>query len=606
MEKSVAELVRKTENDYIRGTTQLSRYVSHSLSDTLERIDAYNNSVHISGSTDSLGRDKPFFNISTAAVNVWYRATDIDRKDIKVRATKSKDWIDSMIATAFIQDWMRRERFGQFLNEWGRVLAKYGSAVIKFVENKEGLHISVVPWNTVICDPVDFDANPKIEIMELTEAELRRRVTTHGYNKDVVKELIESHNTRETKEKQTVDNKSGFIRLYEIHGEMEKSYLTGKEEDDDVFVQQMHVVSFISTNKGRKTEYKDFSVFSGEEAKDPYMITHLIKEDGRTLAIGAIEHLFEAQWMVNHSMKSIKDTLDLASKIIFQTSDSQFIGRNVLDNIENGEILIHDINQPLTQLNNSAINITSAQNYAVQWKNLGNEINSISESMLGVTPKSGTAWRQTEAILQETHSLFELMVENKALYLENIFRERVIPYIKRRKLKNKDEISGVLKQHDIERIDGIFIKNESVRLANEQLKEMVLNRQTPDRMTQDAMILENQINLKEGMNTLGTQRFFKPDDIDQKTWDEQFKDLEWELEFDISGETRDLQQALTTLNTALKIVATPGFEQNKKAQTIVGKILEMTGTMSPIEYNSIPASPVVQPTGALPEFSQTQ
>ena len=80
------------------------------------------------------------------------------------------------------------------------------------------------------------------------------------------------------------------------------------------------------------------------------------------------------------------------------------------------------------------------------------------------------------------------------------------------------------------------------------------------------------------MNELGNQRFFKPSEIN---WKVELKDLEWNVEVDINGESVDTQKALTTLDTALKLVMIPGFEQNKKAQMIVGKILELSGAMSP-------------------------
>jgi len=153
------------------------------------------------------------------------------------------------------------------------------------------------------------------------------------------------------------------------------------------------------------------------------MITHLIEEDNRSQAIGAVEHLFEAQWMNNHTAKGIKDHLDLASKLIFQTADETFVGQNAIQAIETGDILVHAPNEPLTQLNNSSHDITQMQNYGQMWKSLGNEITGISEAMMGSTPKSGTAWRQTEAILSESHDLFELMTENKGLHIEEMMRK---------------------------------------------------------------------------------------------------------------------------------------------------------------------------------------
>jgi len=104
-----------------------------------------------------------------------------------------------------------------------------------------------------------------------------------------------------------------YIPVYEVHGELPLSYLTDKFEDEDEYVQQMNVVCFIeSKDQDGKTYYEDFSLFKGRESQDPYQLDHLIKEDGRSMAIGAVENLFEAQWMVNHSAKAIKDQLDIA------------------------------------------------------------------------------------------------------------------------------------------------------------------------------------------------------------------------------------------------------------------------------------------------------
>lgn len=587
MDNSVGELVRKAENDFLRGSTKISKHVTFSMHDTLEKIEAYANSKHITGPNDSQGRKKPFFNISTAAVNVWYRATDIDRSDIKIRAVKSKDWLDSFLATVHLQDWMRRENFGQYLNKWGRALAKYGSVVTKFVRNDTGLHISVVPWNTIICDSVDFASNPKIEVLELTESQLKKRIKTHGYDADAVKDLLEAVSQRENLDKQKKDNKTGYVKLYEVHGELPKSFLTADKNHEDTYVQQMHVVSFVGISKGRDIEYKDFTLYRGEEAEDPYDIDHLIEEDGRTLAIGAVENLFEAQWMVNHSQKAIKDTLDITSRLALQTSDEQFIGRNVLNDIETGHIFITKRDMPLTKVEMSGTDIVGWQNYAVAWKQLGNEINGIAEAMLGANQKSGTAWHQTEAVLQESYSLFEVMTENKGLALERMLRNRILPYLKT-KMDTAEEVSATLSQYDINRIDSIWIKNKSIDKTNDQILNAVIRGDMVTPELQAQWQQQNEASMRDTAAKMGNQRFFKPSDIGTKTWKEQFKNLEWEVDIDITGEPKNVQEALTTLSTALKLMVTPGFSQNKGAQAIVGRILELSGTMSPIEYAAIP------------------
>lgn len=589
-QKSVGELVRKQENEYTRGSTTISKYVTFSMYDTISRIEAYLNSKHITGETDSRGRPKPFLNISVAAANIWFRATDIDRRHIKLRAKNSKQWINSLFANIVVQDWMKREGFGQFLNEWGRVLSRYGSALVKFVENSSGLHISVTPWGRLIVDSVDADAAPKIEVLELSEAQLRERVETHGYDEAQVKALISAKKTRETIDRRQKDSKSDYYKLYEVHGNMPLSYL---KEQKEGYGWQMHVISFVGkrAKKGEK-EYDDFTLFAGEEDGDPYVLTHLIKEDGRTLAIGPVEYLFDAQWMQNHSAKTVKDQLDIASKLLMQTADPQFLGRNVLDQLEHGDILVHMPNQPLTQVHNASHDIVSWQNYAIQFRDAGRELVGITEAMLGTQPKAGTAWRLQEALLNESYSLFELMTENKGLYIEQMLRERILPYLFK-KYDTDEEISALLEKNDIEKIDRRFIRSEAIRRVNKRMIKSamdIMRGQDLDLVAEDAetQILQNEEKgVQESLQELDGLRYVKPSEV---SWKKQFEGIEWDIDIEVTPEAHNVQEMLTTISTALKTVTDPNFENNPRAQALVGKILELTSAMSPIEYYALPSA----------------
>jgi hypothetical protein len=593
-DKTIPELVRKNETDYATGNTAISKYVNFSLGENISKIDAYLNSKHISGDTDSMGRDKPFFNIVTAAVNIWFRATDIDRKNIKVKPTKASDTTAAFLATLKLQEWMRKERFGRFLNDWGMTLARYGSAVVKFIESGGELHPMVVPWNRLIVDAVNFDNDVVIEVLELTPAQLRKK---KGYDQEIVEKLIDTAVSRETLDKQKKDSKNNFIKVYEVHGELPLSLISGKDSDEDTYVQQMQVISFVASKEG---EYDDFCLVKGREAKNPYMITHLIEEDGRTQSIGAVEHLFESQWMVNHTAKQIKDQLDLASKLIFQTSDGNFIGQNALSAIESGDILVHKVNEPLTQLANNSHDITSLQNYGSQWKALGNEITGVSESMMGTAAPSGTAWRQVEALLQENHSLFEIMTENKGLHIEDMLRIYVLPFIKKQ-LDNKEEITASLEANDIKKIDSQYVPFEATkRLGMKLINSIIEDGEFPE--VDDDMRNKEVLSVRAELDAQGNRRFFVPSEFDATTWKEVFKDLEWELEVDITGEQRDNANDMATLATVFQtIAAKQGVPMSPEERMLFNKIITVTGSLSPIEIAETQAQtqPLAPTVGAV-------
>lgn len=601
MSENLCQIVRDAEENYLHGAVDMGKYVQWDMHETIETIDAYLNSKHISGEKDSLGRDKPFFNIVTAATNIWYRATDIDRKDIRILPDTSENTTLAFIATCILQNWMKESRFGVFLNEWGRTLARYGSAVVKFVEQDGKLVATVIPWNRMIADPISFDAIPRIEKFYLTPAQLKKN---KNYNPKTVKELIDALTTRKTLDNHQQDNQSKYIELYEVHGDMSLAvYKESRGEevlegDEDTTFQQMHVVSFVKADNG---EYDDYTLFSGKEKKDPYMITHLIKEDGRTLSIGAVEHLFQAQWMTNHAMKNQKDTLDVASKLIFQTADKTFKGRNILSAIETGDILLHADNMPLTQANNSKADVSALQSFARDWMNLGQEITSTPESARGITPPSGVALGTVQIVTSQGLSLFEIMTENKGLHIEEMMREFILPFIMKQ-MDTKDEVLAILDQNMIDKIDAKYISHMVNKEVNEKMVDRTIESfetgtelPTPEeQMEMEASLTSNMQGQLDSL--MAGQRFFKPDDMDEMTWKEAMDGFEMKVNVEVTNENTDKQAVLQTLNMLLTSIASnPAILNDPNARMIFTEILKETGRISPLQLTDV--APTTAPTG---------
>ena len=609
--KSVSEIVRAAELNYLSGETKLGLYVNRSMYLTVERIYATLHSRHISGDTDSLGRPKPYFNISVAAANIWDWATAITRRNIRIAPDKIGNTGIAFIATVHLQDWMKRARFGVFLKKWGRTLAQYGSAVTKFVDKEGVLTAQVVPWNRFIADPVDFDAIPHIEKFYKTEEQLYKMVEENGYDKDKVEALCEAVSTRKNLDGAQVDNQSNFIELYEVHHRFSKEHYLkskGKETkdgDEDIYFQQMHVVSFVANDD---EGFDDFTLYSGKEKKDPYMITHLLEEDGCTLSIGSIEYIFDPQWMANHTVKNMKDTLDIASKLMFQTEDSRYVGRNVLSAIKTGDIFIHAKDMPLTRVANDKPDIVALQNFGILMKQVAQEISATPDAMRGITPPSGTPYSSIALVTQQSQSFFEPMKQNKGLALEDMLREYIIPHIKT-KMDTKEEIVATLDEQEIAEIDAMYIPNQAIKNYNEALKNDVLYNNSAkvdsgEIKTYPEMqsMMEGQV--KTALSTQGNKRSFKPDEIDAKTWKEALKDFEWEATVEITNENTDKAALLTSLNTAFQtIVSLAGRPMSADERLIFSKIMSESGAVSPLQLSlasAAPPPPMPMPTASPP------
>jgi hypothetical protein len=377
------------------------------------------------------------------------------------------------------------------------------------------------------------------------------------------------------------------------------SYLTGKRKDCDEYVQQMHVVTFMA-KKDSPTDYDDFTMYKGREAKDPYMLTHLIKEDGRAQAIGAVEHLFEAQWMTNHTMKSMKDYLDFTSKVILQTTDGNLVGQNVLSDMQTGDFVITAPGGALTAIHTEKGDITALQNFGTQWQVLSKEIVATPESLSGGVT-SDMAWRAIEAQRQEAHSLFELMTENKGLHIVDMLTTYVIPHQKK-KLDTTEELAALLDSAGLHEFDSMYVPNEAIRRDNRQVIDTILSNadkepSDPSGIAYNLPQEELQGDIKKELANWGTQRFIKPSDLDGKTWKEELKDLEWDLEVEVTDEATDRQAVMTTLTTVLQTLATnPMVLQDPNMKMVFNRILEETGAISALELSNVPAPQPQMPT----------
>jgi len=590
--ETIGELVRQLETDYIRGQVRTSEYVEECFYDDVNKIEAYLNSKHTSGETDSLGRDKPFFNICVAKKNIVARATDLDRKNIRAKARKIKDYLNQYIYTIHLQKWMDSSDFGKFLNLWGDYLAAYNSAVCKFVEQNGELKSMVIPFTRLILDPIDFESNPVVEVLELTPAQLRKR---KGYDKEMVEKLINAVSGREMLDGMKKDTKSNYIKLYEIHGELPLSYITGKENDDDTFVQQMQVVSFVAGKE--KGTFDDFVLIGGREKKNPYMLTWLIPStDGSISLNGSVKQLFTAQWMKNHTIKAIKDQLDLASKIWFQTCDPAFLNQNVFSSIETGQVAIWDKNIPngrVEQVNNTSHDITALQQYGMQWDALAQDLTSTPDILQGDTLPSGTAFRQAAIVQQEAHSNFDMMIENKGLHIERMMRDYITPFILK-KMDNANEVVATLDAYGIDKIDLAYISNESAKRFNKKAIQAVLNSEPLPDLNQEQMGVEAEL------RQMGGVRFLKPSDIKTKTWKDGLKEFKADVVYEITGENVQKQAVMDTLSSVFQtIVAMQGRPMTPQEKLVFNAILNETSAISPIELaqaNSqpIPAMPTLQ------------
>jgi hypothetical protein len=133
---SIYDFVAEQRDNYRSDTVQITDGYGFSQYETLRTIELYDSDRFLSGNKDSLGREKPFYNICTFRKNVATRATDLDTKDVQIqsdRITKTS-YAESFLLNLKNRNWMKQSSFAPFLNRLGQTRCKYGGVMVKKTE----------------------------------------------------------------------------------------------------------------------------------------------------------------------------------------------------------------------------------------------------------------------------------------------------------------------------------------------------------------------------------------------------------------------------------------------------------------------------------------
>lgn len=590
--KPLHTLIAKQIGAYTTKKVTITDKYEFSQYETLQQIENFTHSRFGSGQLDSRGNPKPFFNITKGKVNIAIRATDLDRKDIRIKAASAGDYFRAFVASKFNYQLMKKMDMQDYLNNWGERLPKYGSVVTKVVVRGKSISIKVMDWLTFVCDPVDFDCAPQIEKLTLTVAELREKVKD-GWDDKEIETLIETKRvSRKTLKGATVYEDPEYILVYEVHGKLPVAYLKDKPKQADwrKYAQQMQVISWHVDDKNQR---EDFTLYHGKEKKSPYSISHWQKADGRALGVGVVEDMFQPQIWHNYNIKKMKDQLDFASTTILQTTDGNLAARNVLTNLQNGDFLVRQVGtEPITAINAAPLGVQGLQALSEMWQKVAEDITSTPDAISGNNLPSGTAFRQAALQNSEAHSYFNYITQCKGNYIEFLYREYIIPFIMSQ-LETEDQIIAMLDTQEIEWLDN-HIADIAV---TEEIKKQTLAGAVVSPIQLEQLRQQKLMDLKR----TGSKRFISPGG---GTWKDYFDDFDWEADMEITGENEDKQTVLDTLYNALATVAqNPTILQNPVMKMLFMRLLDASGVVSPIDIETAagvqPSAPT-QPQPAQP------
>jgi len=527
--------------------------------DIIRTIEFYSNNQYLSGNTDSIGREKPFYNVCNYRVTTAKTATDLDVKDIRFEPDSLKFSVQAMMYNKELYKFLKDSNFSKTLNDMGKTRPKYGGLLVKKHEHDGELDIEVVDWVNLDFNPTNIIDNIICETHYMSPSEFSAKDDVWYKVEEVLKLYA-----KQSKEKQS------NIEIKEYHGDFPESFYPDNEGGSDYKYARM---SFKVACVGNKKCLVDYSYEKDNDYK--YLAW---EEVGKSLGRGVVEEGFESQAWTNDAVITMKNALELASKVILYT-DSQKISGNAITGVDHGHIFQMQKGDQLGQLNLGANSMPQYENLIGLWDTQYNKVSSTFDANTGEAPTSGTPYSQTALLNQVANSPFEYQREIWGIFLNEILNDWVKPHLKK-KIMKKHYLVSEFDDKELKMIDESISEFE----AKKMLKEALLKGKTMSRQE----YLEAKEAIMGAFADIGSKREM---DIPQG-----YLDIEGNITANITGELKNKGAILQSLDNIMRTIVSSfnpntgqfGVLQDPILNEIMGQIVELSGV--PLSFGQIKAT----------------
>ena len=542
--------------------------LNFSQKDTIKMVEFYSNSRYLGGQKDEKGREKAFYQILNGMCDVENAAVDIDTKDINITADDKESYSDSFLLSKDIYQWIKNENFAQTLNDMKKTRTKYGALLVKKCtytkDGKKTLKLEVPEWKNVITDQIDIENSPIIEVHYMTPMEIMKKKEWKN-TEDILKEASKMPGKR--------------IKIYEVRGEFPVSYFnevdgrktTSKETE---FSYQLYILGGSVEGKNKMSQANLMKPLYWENNTEKvYKYLSRKPKSGRAFGVGVFEEGEQAQVQINDVILKQNRALEYTSKVVGQSASKKLKGRNMYNEVEDGTILEHEENKPITALNLMPTGgLGQYENIREQWYQQIERSMSAYSAQRGDTPPSGTPFRLQASVLQQSSNVFEEIQEEFGIFITQIFNDWIIPFLS--STLNKEHLLA----HDfsVEELQWMD-KNIAQNAANRKIKEMILNGEDITPQTEQTIIGETMTDLAGTKNT----RFFK-------MLKDSYKDVKYKVTVNVTGEQKNKAAAMETINNILTLyISNPNLATDPVAMQLFMKLVEISGAgISPVSLQS--------------------
>lgn len=586
--RSIFEYVTTEENAYKTREIQVSDNVNWNMYTHLSQGFNLKNGWFINA-TNELKTKHPFKNVITQILEFRYSAEDRDVKDILIYIEDPEKHHLSFLVKKYWENVFTIENdIDSFLDDIIEEKIDYGGCLVR--KGKGAIPEAVSLREIAFCDQTDILGGPIGFKFNLSPDKLRSKSELgwgdKKYGADITLEnlVILAKNQKDASAQGGgLDNQTTGknIEVYVVRGEMPESYLKDRGEEE-VLINQIQVVAFYKDDKNPKGK-TGVTLFKNKETEEVFKFHTPKKVFNRALGKGTVEELYDAQIWTNFAEIQKMNMLKAASKIVFQTSDDNFVNRNKVRDMENLEVITVKEGSLISQIPNGSPNIQLFNQALVEWENHARVVGGATEPLLGVQPPAGTPFRLQERVVFEGKKPHERRAGKFDKFLEEIIRDWILPHIAREITRGK-KFLATLSSDEMVWLSERIATN---RAAKQQIEDILSGR-----LPEDFATLKERF--RQEFVQGGNERFIE-------ILKDELRGVELKVKINIAGKQADLSLLTDKLvNVLRQYLAAPQLRQDPVANKLLNKILEASG-ISPIDFAEVATSlPPIPETATRP------
>lgn len=422
---------------------------------------------------------RSFKNLMEPILNLSYWAEDIEVKDVVFFTEEKMDRVLSFFLKKYHDEiYIKKYNLDTLFDEITEDDIDYGGVLVQ--KGQKMPEVLFLP-SIAFCDQTDI-LGGVIAFKHNFSPDKLREMSSRGWGdkKNGATVSIDELITLATPEKDSSGDSgqkknrttSKNIEVYIVKGSLPEHYLKDNDEFKNYY-NQLHIVAFY-TNKEEKKE--GVTLYRKKETESSLKFHTCKKIYGRALGRGVGESLLHPQIWTNFLEIHKMNMLESGSKIPLYTDDASYQNRNKIQDMENLEITTIEDGKVIRQIPTVApANIQLFEKSINEWYDQAQLIGSAFDPLLGKEPPSGTTFRGQAQNIQQGRGLHDRRRGQRAKFLEEIYRDWIIPDIKKEILKGK-EFWATLSSDEMAWVSDSLAEN----FAHRQIVESVLNGETPD------------------------------------------------------------------------------------------------------------------------------